>query len=91
VKRLKALIEAERGAPVAGTILETRPNVLDDPKRGFKHFGDFAMSVRRANPEISGEVDDRLRPQAATPGATYSNENGGADGGYLVPTEFAKE
>jgi ClpP class serine protease len=54
VKRLNALIEADRGAPVAGAIIETRPNVLDDPKRGFRHFGDFAMSVRRANPEISG-------------------------------------
>lgn len=91
IKRLQALIEAERSIDVKGNLLETRPSVLDDPKRGFKHFGDFAMAVRQANGEVSGRVDDRLLPQAATPGSTFSNENVGTDGGFLVPTEFSKE
>jgi HK97 family phage major capsid protein len=89
IKRLQTLIEAERAVAVGGNILETRPNVLDDPKRGFKSFGDFALAVRsaRLRPEAT---DDRLNVVAAAPG-TYSNENVGVDGGYLVPTEFARD
>jgi hypothetical protein len=36
ITRLQAVIESERAVEVTGKILETRPNVLDDPKRGFK-------------------------------------------------------
>jgi HK97 family phage major capsid protein len=90
INRYLAVAEAARAVEVgAGVILETRPNILDDPKRGFKNMGDFALSVRAANPEVRGEFDKRLTFQAATPGATYSNESAGADGGFLVPTEFA--
>jgi HK97 family phage major capsid protein len=89
IKRVAALIEAERSVDIKGALIETRPNVLDDPRRGFKNFGDFAHSVRVA--VVGGDVDDRLRPQAATPGATFGNENVGVDGGYLVPTDFAME
>jgi hypothetical protein len=88
VKRLQALIEAERGAPIDGKILETRPNVLDDPKRGFKSWQDFAVAVVGAGVKGPRAVDERLSVVAAAPG-TFGNENVGQDGGYLVPTEFA--
>jgi HK97 family phage major capsid protein len=90
VKRLQALIEAERGAPIEGKVFDTRPNVLDDPKRGFKSFTDFAVSVMNAGMPNARAVDERLAVVAAAP-TTFGNENVGQDGGYLVPTEFASE
>jgi HK97 family phage major capsid protein len=89
IKRLQAMIEAERAVEVGGNILQTRPNVADDPKRGFKTFGEFAMRVRDAALG-NRAIDERLLIGAAAPG-TYSNENVGTDGGYLVPTEFARD
>lgn len=88
ITRLSALVEASRAAPLTGTIVATRENILDDPRRGFATFGEFAMSVRDAGLR-NHAIDERLVIGAAAPGATYSNENIGADGGYLVPTEFA--
>ncbi len=92
IDRIRSVAEASRVVEVAGsTLVSSLPNVLEDPKRGFKSLGDFALSVRNANPEMGADFDQRLRPQAATPGSTYGNESAGADGGYLVPTEFSKE
>jgi HK97 family phage major capsid protein len=91
VDRFKALIEAQRSSVEVGKILGTKPNVEDDPKRGFKHFGEFTRAVFAASPVGGQSVDERLLIGAATPGATFSNENVGTDGGFLVPTEFSKE
>lgn len=88
IKRLNTLADAMRS--VEGSIVETRPNMADDPKRGFTDFSDFAQAVRNASLG-NRAVDDRLLIGAAAPGATFGNENVGTDGGYLVPTEFARE
>jgi HK97 family phage major capsid protein len=56
---------------------------------GFRNFGDFARSVRAANPRFGGEVDPRLIRNAAA--STYATEATGADGGFLVPPDFRTE
>ena len=69
------------GIPFAG--LGDTP--LDDPRAGFKHFGEFALAVRDAC-QPGKRPDDRLALIAKT--ASGMGENTGADGGFLVPTEF---
>jgi HK97 family phage major capsid protein len=62
--------------------------VHDDPKAGFKNFGDFALAVRDAC-SPGKRVDERFRlVQKSPPGM---NEGTGADGGFLVPTYFAQK
>jgi hypothetical protein len=58
---------------------------LDDPKAGFKHFGEFALAVRDAC-QPGKRPDDRLALITKT--ASGMGENTGADGGFLVPAEF---
>lgn len=65
------------------------PRVLDDPKRGFSHFGEFATALIGASMPGNRMVDDRLRIGAAAPGTNFANEAVGEEGGYLVPPEFA--
>lgn len=62
------------------------PNVVNDPRRGFKSFGDFAKQVQAAafNPN---HTDQRL---AAAPGVTGS-EGVGQDGGFLIPPQFSND
>ncbi|MDA8095580.1 MAG: phage major capsid protein [Betaproteobacteria bacterium] len=62
-----------------------------DPKAGFKNFGEYARSVHHAAMPGNG-VDQRLIPLrgAVAPGVAGS-EAAGADGGFLVPPEFAKD
>jgi len=55
---------------------------------GFKSFGEFAQSVRLANPKMSNPIDPRLLRNAPT---TYSTEGVGADGGFAVPPDFRSE
>jgi HK97 family phage major capsid protein len=59
---------------------------INDPKGGFKSFGDFAMAVQ-AGSGAAGEVDKRLRAAATT----FGSEGNGADGGFAVPQEFRTE
>lgn len=47
---------------------------------GFRSFGDFLKAIH------VGMLDDRLVPTAAASGAS---EGVGADGGYMVPAEYA--
>jgi len=61
-----------------GTV-RVRERIQDDPKRGWRLFGDFAKAVRSAHSR--GGVDERLT-RAAT---TYGSEGVGADGGFAVP------
>lgn len=64
--------------------ITTHDNILDDSKRGFKNFADFAMSVQ--NSMTPGRMaDDRLRIQAAT----GMSQDVAANGGYLVPPTFS--
>lgn len=93
ISRQQALIAAE--ASMAGVDLNTpitggAPAAEQDPRRGFRSFGEFAAVVRTAGqPGGMGVQDERLRMMAAAP-STYGNESVGADGGYLVPPEFAQ-
>ncbi len=61
---------------------------LDDPRAGFKHFGEFALAVRDAC-QPGKRPDDRLA--LITKAASGMGENTGADGGFLVPTEFVQK
>ena len=93
ITNLEALADAEAGM---GTVLDlgpqaqvtgTKTNVADDPKRGFKSFGEYAKAVRAG---AGGRPDERLLIGAAAP-TTYSNENSGGDGGFAVPPEYSRE
>jgi HK97 family phage major capsid protein len=91
ITREESLIEAERSVAVIPAADDVRvtveENVEQDPRRGFQSFGEFASVVRAAS--RGGSIPDRrLLIGAAAPG-TYANEASGADGGYLIPPEFA--
>lgn len=63
-----------------------RARAQDPGKRNFLSFGEFAITVRAAmqsNPDP--KAIERLR-MAAT---TYGDESVGAEGGFLVPPDFA--
>lgn len=66
----------------------------NDPKRGFRTFGDFTRAVMQAGQPTRGKLDPRLLGDseigAAAP-TTYGNEAVGADGGYLVPPEYSRK
>jgi HK97 family phage major capsid protein len=93
IEREKNLIEAERqlsSTPLEATTvgLNTHDNREDDPTRGFKSYGDFLQCVHSS--AVNNITDERLLIGAATP-STYGSEGVGADGGFLVPTEFSSE
>lgn len=56
----------------------------DTGKWGWRSFGEFAASVRRASAR-SGSMDPRLVANAPT---TYGSEGVGEDGGFAVPPDF---
>jgi HK97 family phage major capsid protein len=92
IDREAALIEAERNVGVSvreNAVIESRVMIENDPKRGFKGFGEFAQSVR-AGSLRNGALDERLTIGAVAPG-TYGNEIGGVDGGFLVPPAFSTD
>jgi HK97 family phage major capsid protein len=84
-----AAMEAQIDPRAAGHVT-VHDNRDDDPKRGFKSFGDFARAVVQASDRSNGFRDDRLHFEGAAPG-TFANESAGADGGFLVPPEFSKQ
>lgn len=92
IERETTLIEAEASTnlniPDEARIAVTDNRTLD-ATRGFQSFGDFARSVRAASSR-NGVMDERLMIGAAAP-STFGNEAGGADGGYLVPPQFAQD
>ena len=55
----------------------------DDPKYGFKSFGEFAQTVH-LQAKGNEEAASRFRNVATT----YSSESVGPDGGYAVPPDF---
>lgn len=92
IAREQRLIEAERSAPALPALEGARvvENIEDDPKRGFRSFGEFAVRVMQACAP-NGRMDQRLdtlRSQAPT---TFGNESSGTDGGFLVPPEYSRE
>lgn len=62
----------------------------DDPKRGFKNFGEFAASVRSAELTKGRNLDERLLIGAAAP-TTFGNEGSGSDGGFVIPAAFSTD
>jgi HK97 family phage major capsid protein len=58
----------------------------EDPRGGFRSFGEFAATVRNGSIRPS-DLDTRLRNSATT----YGNEGTGTDGGFLIPPEFSRE
>lgn len=75
-------ITKARPAPFAGL----GDSAHDDPRAGFRNFGDFALAVKNAC-QHGTRIDDRLH--LVTRAASGLGEAFGSDGGFLVPTEFA--
>lgn len=93
IAREERLIEAERtmkgtalDLPEGARIGAVENNVAADPQRGFAHFGDYLSAVRTASMRPSA-TDERLLLTAGP--STYANESVGADGGFLVPPQYA--
>ncbi|MBM3996196.1 MAG: phage major capsid protein [Planctomycetes bacterium] len=63
-------------------------SALDDPRAGFRHFGEFALAVRDAC-QPGKRPDDRLALITKT--ASGMGEVTGSDGGFLVPAEFVQK
>lgn len=89
----RAAIEIERTSSAValpdGAQLEVGVDRRElDARRGFATFGHFLAAVRGAaiRPQA---VDERLAIGAAA--TTYANESVGADGGFLVPPQYASE
>lgn len=59
---------------------------INGAKGGYKSFGEFARAVR-AGSVPGASLDQRLQAAATT----FGNEGTGADGGFLVPSEFRRE
>lgn len=95
IDREKALIEAERAAPALPAAVipalsgaRVTENIENDPRRGFAHMGQFAGAVFGAVMRPNA-ADPRLLTLNAAAASTYANESVGADGGFLVPPEYA--
>jgi len=58
-----------------------------DPKRGFAHIGEFALSVYEAGHPGRAMADERLVKIAAA--ATGMNQAQGSQGGFMVPPQFS--
>lgn len=58
----------------------------DSQRHGFSNMGDFAKSVRA---HALGNVEAESVRKLTNAATTYGNEGTGADGGFLVPPEFA--
>lgn len=89
-ERIKAAVRAELESskafdPARRPIISTHERVDDDPQAGYKSFGDFIHSVRKA---ASGNMDERLFVTKAPYGMS---EGADADGGFLVPTQYRAE
>lgn len=69
------------------TVSENREQ---DPTRGFRSFGEFALAVRAACGPMARH-DERLGGIMGAAPSSYGNEGTGADGGFLVPPQFATE
>jgi HK97 family phage major capsid protein len=61
--------------------------VLDDPKRGFRHMGDFFSAIYESSIPGRGMVDERLLKMYAASGMNQSDLT---QGGALVPPSFSQ-
>jgi HK97 family phage major capsid protein len=77
-----------RLASTSATPLVAKEAVLEDPARGFKSFGDFALEILDCGPSRAAiESNPRLRAAAGT-GMTQGVSS---EGGVLVPPAFSRE
>lgn len=81
-------------APLKGSgnqqITGGEPRQKDDPRAGFKDFGDFAFSVRTMAQQ-GGAIDPRLAMYIKMAPTTVATEGVGADGGVAVPPEWSDQ
>jgi len=66
------------------------PNVLSDPKRGYKHAGEFFRDVVQASGEAK-VMSERLNIVQKATLSTFGSEGVGVDGGFAVPPEFRSD
>ena len=78
-------VEDELVGRKTAVITNVRDRSEDDKSFGFKRLGEFFQTVKTACVP-GGTTDVRLTKAALS---SFANENVGADGGYLVPTEYA--
>jgi HK97 family phage major capsid protein len=94
VRELNAIIENERRLEheiVTGPTAGRSGGEYDGP--GFSTFSAFVHAVVRAGhgKGYTPQVDPRLHGMSAAAPTSYGNEATGADGGFLVPTEYAQD
>lgn len=92
IERAQALEAATLDMPTVDVLEDAEisggePQIANDPRRGWSHFGEFAHALVAAGTPGQATYDDRLFIGAAP--TTYGNEAVGSDGGFLVPPEFA--
>lgn len=88
IEREETLAAAESSVQLpAGARIETEDNRAQDPRLGFRSFGEYAAAVQAATRKANPVIDQRF---AAAP-SLFSGEGSGADGGYAVPPEFSRE
>ena len=78
-------VEDELVGRKTAIVTNVRDRSEDDKTFGFNRLGDFFKSVQKACVH-GGNTDERLTKATLS---SFANENIGADGGYLVPTEYA--
>jgi HK97 family phage major capsid protein len=83
--RKRAGQSAGQSAGLAGAAPAGLGGVADDPRAGFRNFGEFALAVKDAC-QPGKRPDDRLAVIAKA--ASGMGEAFGSDGGFLVPVEF---
>jgi HK97 family phage major capsid protein len=97
VKALKLLQpkgQGRRTAPEARTEPDSNgrrtvhATVRDTQRHNFLNIGEFAMAVRA---QKVGDHDNEGVKKLLNAATTYGNEGTGADGGFTVPPEFARE
>ena len=66
------------------TITHVRDRSEDDRSGGFKGLGEFVKAVH-GSAIAGGKTDERLNKAALS---SYANEGTGADGGFMVPSEY---
>jgi hypothetical protein len=90
---LEQIEEAANAIPPAATqsiVTKVHESLRDDPKVGYGHLGDYAVSVYKAHsPMHSGYVDKRLNLLAGVPSGRSQDDGSGA--GFLVPPAFSRE
>lgn len=85
----KTAPEARTTPPANGSTTRQPVTVRqNDPRNGWGSFGEFAMAVRGS---ALGKTENESVRKLQNAVTTYGNEGTGADGGFLIPPEFARE